>query len=251
MTSWIPIVASSAGAAVVTLFGAVTGGAIASRTQRRHWTRDKQVEACTAIVSESTRTQLALRRLWRHGEKVDWYGWNQALALISLVGTPKSIAAADKMDAVFWNSTSRMDEAGTFDEAIGPRSCNSWKQLGFRSSMRLGERSLALAWTWSVFQSQGQQRQRTFSILRKITSRISDRTSVISTRPGVHSRLWPRRSFSSARTVGGSAMRQLPCITAVQAHGVSALRLRVRRFAVTEHGGRYPAQATSPLPATS
>jgi hypothetical protein len=118
MTSWIPIVASSAGAAVVTLFGAVTGGAIASRTQRRHWTRDKQVEACTAIVSESTRTQLALRRLWRHGEKVDWYGWNEALALISLVGTPASIAAADKMDAVFWNSTSRMDKASGFDEAI-------------------------------------------------------------------------------------------------------------------------------------
>jgi hypothetical protein len=61
---------------------------------------------------------LELRRLWRHGEKVDWYGWNQALALISLVGTPKSIAAADKMDAVFWNSTSRMDEADAFDEGI-------------------------------------------------------------------------------------------------------------------------------------
>jgi hypothetical protein len=118
VTSWIPIVASSAGAAVVTLLGAVTGGAIGSRSEKQHWTRDKQIEACTAIVSESTRTQLALRRLWRRGEKVDWYGWNQALALISLVGTPTSIAAADKMDAAFWNSTSQMDKAGAFDEAI-------------------------------------------------------------------------------------------------------------------------------------
>jgi len=118
VTSWILVVASSAGAAAVTLLGAVTGGSIASRTQRQHWTRDKQVEACTAIASESTRTQLALRRLWRRGEKVDWNGWNQALALISLVGTPTLIAAADKMDAVFWSSTARMDNAGAFDAGI-------------------------------------------------------------------------------------------------------------------------------------
>jgi hypothetical protein len=82
----------------------VAGGTIAGRSQKRHWTRDKQVEACSAIISESTRTQLALRRGWRHGEKIDWNGWNQALALISLVGTPAAIAAADTMDAVFWRS---------------------------------------------------------------------------------------------------------------------------------------------------
>jgi ribosomal protein L39E len=116
LTSWVPIVVSSAGAAVVTLLGAVTGGAIAGHSQRRHWTRDKQIEACTAIASESTRTQLALRRLWRRGEKVDWNGWNQALALISLVGTPALIASADEMDAVFWRSTSRMEEVAEFDE---------------------------------------------------------------------------------------------------------------------------------------
>lgn len=118
MTSWVPIVVSSAGAAVVTLLGAVTGGAISSRSQRRHWIRDKQVEACAAIVSESTRTQIALRRLWRHDEKVDWDGWNQALALISLVGTPASVEAAARMDAVFWLSTNRMRDAGAFDETV-------------------------------------------------------------------------------------------------------------------------------------
>jgi hypothetical protein len=82
----------------------------------RHWRRDKQIEACTAIVSESTRTQLALRRQWRHKEKVDWNGWNQALAMISLVGTKDAIQSANDMDAVFWESTSRMTELQTVQE---------------------------------------------------------------------------------------------------------------------------------------
>jgi hypothetical protein len=122
VTDWIPVVVSSAGGALVTLLGAVTGGAIASRSQRRHWTRDKQVDACAAIVAESTRAELAMRRLWRRDEKVDWKPWNQALALISLVGTHAAIAAAEKMDARFWHSTLRMEKLGTFDEA-------SWSEI--------------------------------------------------------------------------------------------------------------------------
>jgi ribosomal protein L39E len=101
---------------VVTLLGAVTGGAIAGRSQRTHWRRDKQIEACTAIVSESTRTQIALRREWRRNEKVDWIPWNEALAMISLVGTPNTIHSAEDMDAAFWSSTSHMEEVGTIDE---------------------------------------------------------------------------------------------------------------------------------------
>jgi hypothetical protein len=107
---------------LVTLLGAVTGGAIASRSQRRHWIRDKQVDACAVIVAESTRAELAMRRFWRRGEKVDWNPWNQALALISLVGAPAAIAAAEKMDATFWRSTLRMEELGAFDEA-------SWSEI--------------------------------------------------------------------------------------------------------------------------
>jgi hypothetical protein len=34
------------------------------------------------------------------------------------VGTPTTIAAAEKMDAVFWRSTTLMDEATAFDEGI-------------------------------------------------------------------------------------------------------------------------------------
>jgi hypothetical protein len=132
VTDWIPVVISSAGAAVVTLLGAITGGVIASRSQKRHWIRDKQVDACAAIVAESTRGQLAMRRLWRRGEKVDWGPWNQALALISLTGSPGTIAAAEEMDAMFWRSTLRMGSAETFDEKI-------WTQIvEDLQSVRLG-----------------------------------------------------------------------------------------------------------------
>jgi hypothetical protein len=116
VASWITVAISSAGGVFVTLLGAVTGGAIASRSQKRYWTRDKQVDACAAVVSESTRAQLAMRRLWRHGEKVDWTVWNQALAMISLVGTPEVIDAAGSMDEAFWRCTERIKELGSFDE---------------------------------------------------------------------------------------------------------------------------------------
>jgi hypothetical protein len=110
-------VASSVGTVTVTLFGAVTGGVITSRFQTRHWRRDQQIDACTAIVSESARTQLALRRQWRHRQNVDWNGWDQALAMISLVGIPSLVQPANDMDAAFWASTARVVNLGTADEA--------------------------------------------------------------------------------------------------------------------------------------
>jgi hypothetical protein len=57
-----------------------------------------------------------MRRLWRHGEKVDWTAWNQALAMISLVGTPATIVEARAMDEAFWRCTERIKELGSFDE---------------------------------------------------------------------------------------------------------------------------------------
>ena len=117
MTHWFPIIASGAGAALITLLGGVTGGVIASRSQRRHWIRDRQVDACAAVVAESTGAELAMRRLWRRNEKVDWRPWNQALALFSVVGAPAAVAAAEKMDATFWQSTLRMREIAEFDES--------------------------------------------------------------------------------------------------------------------------------------
>lgn len=125
MSTWLPVVLSSAGGVAATLLGAVTGGAIAGRSQRMHWRRDKQIDACTAITAESTRTQLALRRRWRYKEQVDWNGWNQALAMISLVGTPNAIKSVDEMDAVFWQSTSEI-------KGLKPGNEQGWSQIVHR-----------------------------------------------------------------------------------------------------------------------
>jgi hypothetical protein len=117
LNSLLAITLSGCAGVVVTLLGAITGGVIAGRSQQIHWRRDKQIDACTAITSESTRTQLALRTQWQHSkDRVDWNGWNQALAMISLVGTPKTIESADQMDAIFWASTAQMKTIGRNEE---------------------------------------------------------------------------------------------------------------------------------------
>jgi hypothetical protein len=46
--------------------------------------------------------QLALRQQWKQGEGTDWTAWNQALAMIWLVGTPTVRAEAGRMDRLFW-----------------------------------------------------------------------------------------------------------------------------------------------------
>jgi hypothetical protein len=102
MAGWIAILVSGASGAVVTLVGVVTGGVIASRSQRRQWLRDKQVDACAVVVQESTAMQLALLRQWKDQDLPDWTAWNQALAMIWLVGTPAVREAARRMDRAFW-----------------------------------------------------------------------------------------------------------------------------------------------------
>ena len=108
MTGWLTIVVSGISGAAVTLVGVVAGGAVASRSQRRQLTRDKQIDACAVAVQESTRMQIALLRYWKHEQEIDWTAWNQALAMIWLVGIPDVIAAARRMDRVFWLCGSRI-----------------------------------------------------------------------------------------------------------------------------------------------
>jgi hypothetical protein len=102
MTGWIAIVVSGASGAIVTLVGVVAGGVLSSRSQRRQWLRDKQVDACAVVVQESTTMQLALLQQWKHQDVPDWTAWNQALAMIWLVGTAQMREAAKQMDRVFW-----------------------------------------------------------------------------------------------------------------------------------------------------
>lgn len=113
---WLPIIASSAGGAVVTLLGVIAGGLIANRSQSRQWIRDKQIGACTAIIGESTQVQLALLRQQRHDGEADWTAWNQALAVIWLVGIPEVIDAARKMDRIFWVNGTRIKTGQITDD---------------------------------------------------------------------------------------------------------------------------------------
>jgi hypothetical protein len=102
MTGWIAILISGATGAIVTLVGVVTGGVLTSRSQRRQWLRDKQVDACAVVVQESTTVQLALLQQWKYQRLPDWTAWNQALAMIWLVGTVQIREAAKQMDRAFW-----------------------------------------------------------------------------------------------------------------------------------------------------
>jgi hypothetical protein len=102
MAGWIAILVSGASGALVTLVGVVTGGVLTSRFQRRQWLRDKQVDACAVVVQESTTMQLALLRQWKHQDPPNWTSWNQALAMIWLVGTAQMREAAKQMDRAFW-----------------------------------------------------------------------------------------------------------------------------------------------------
>jgi hypothetical protein len=102
VAGWLTILISGASGGVVTLLGVVAGGLIAGRSQLRQWTRDKQLDACAQLVQESTRMQLALLQHWRGGAAADWTAWNQALAMIWLVGTPAVRTEAKRMDRLFW-----------------------------------------------------------------------------------------------------------------------------------------------------
>ena len=78
MTTWYTVLISGASGAVVTLLGVMVGGVVTSRNQRRHWLRDKQIEACADLIRESTAMQLTLRKQWKLRETRDWIAWNQA-----------------------------------------------------------------------------------------------------------------------------------------------------------------------------
>ena len=99
------------------LFGVAMGGFIAARVQKRQWTRGQQIEACAAIVVESTRVQLALRSQWKKGDRVDWLPWNEALAKVSLVADRAVVDAAGRVDEMFWRQTERMERGEIKKEA--------------------------------------------------------------------------------------------------------------------------------------
>jgi hypothetical protein len=121
MTAWLPIVASSAGGAVVSLLGVAAGGLVSHRSQKGHWSRDKELEACARLISESTRLQFSLLHAWRQGKRIEWEAWNEALDIISLVGTPGIVASASGIDREFWLLSASIKDGVITDAA-------SWNQ---------------------------------------------------------------------------------------------------------------------------
>ena len=77
--------------------------------------------------------QLALLKQWKHQVRPDWTAWNQALAMIWLVGTPAVREAAKQMDRAFWLCGARIKSRQLRTRMRGPSSVMRWSCLGATS----------------------------------------------------------------------------------------------------------------------
>ncbi|WP_369149016.1 hypothetical protein [Streptomyces sp. R44] len=111
MTSTWVLIATTAGTALTTLLGVVAGTILTSRSQRSHWARDRQADACATVLRESSALLIALSGS-THGAlqrppapaAVDWKPWNEALAGLALIADREIVEAAHAIDEEFWNS---------------------------------------------------------------------------------------------------------------------------------------------------
>ena len=90
---------------LTTMIGVLLGGRIAFRAQARHWARDRQAEACVAVLRESTKVQLALRSLFYDpsAPRIEWAPWNESLTVLQMVADSRIVEAAQQMDLRFWD----------------------------------------------------------------------------------------------------------------------------------------------------
>jgi hypothetical protein len=99
------------------------------------------------MVQESTRMQLAMREWWKRGQHPEWTAWNQALAVLWLVGTNEMISEAKRMDRIFWISSNRIKAGQMSEDAWGPdRAEMEAARLSFINAARpaIAARSVAL-----------------------------------------------------------------------------------------------------------
>lgn len=107
------------GGTLATLLGVALGAILTGRSQDSSWTRDRQLEAYSAIIRESTRAQLELRnQLRQRVVRVDWMPWNEALALIGLLGPPELVRLAQEMDAAMWRASSMVNSGKQLTEEV-------------------------------------------------------------------------------------------------------------------------------------
>jgi hypothetical protein len=135
----VDVVVSAGGAVVAALAGVAAGAALTGRSQTRQWFRDEQVRACADIVRESTKILLEYERASRKHRKqqVDWVPWNEALAVISIVGDQSLMDAAIRIDECFWPTGSRIDSLDVgADEWIKLRSEIESRRLDFVNASR-------------------------------------------------------------------------------------------------------------------
>jgi hypothetical protein len=101
------------GAVLTTLVGVLVGSVMSSRSQDRQWARDRQADACTQVLRESSNVLIEFTRLiWQSiapapdGANVptpmDWRPWNEALAMIDLIAHHEIVEAAQAIDAQIW-----------------------------------------------------------------------------------------------------------------------------------------------------
>ena len=110
MSSFVPILVSGLSGAAITLGGVLTGGVLTSKSQRRQWLRDTQLDACVQVAQQATHMQLELLRLFHHRvEKLDWTAWNQVLDKLWAVAPGASRDAAKGIDKLFWTRRYRIE----------------------------------------------------------------------------------------------------------------------------------------------
>jgi hypothetical protein len=110
------VLISTLGTAAATLLGVVVGGTIGSRAQTRHWSLTAQTDACVKLLREFTRIYLELARANRehprdYRRSTTWAPWNEALAELNLLADASIVAAAHRVDALFWDINLRMTRA--------------------------------------------------------------------------------------------------------------------------------------------
>lgn len=117
----VDVIVSTGGAIVAALAGVAAGAVLTGRSQTRQWFRDEQLRACADILRESTRILLEYEVASRKHRKqqVDWAPWNEALAVISIVGDQSIVEAAVRIDASFWPTSSRIDSLDVGDDEWG------------------------------------------------------------------------------------------------------------------------------------
>lgn len=101
------------GAVLATLLGVLAGSILSSRSQSEQWSRERQADACSRVLRESSNLLIEFTKLvWQQpapaadGANIptplDWRPWNEALTVIDLVADHTIVEAAHAIDEQIW-----------------------------------------------------------------------------------------------------------------------------------------------------